>query len=96
MVQLALARREVTTAIRQSQSALAGAERGRAAAERAAAGLERRRGQMERAWRAGEMPLIEVVRANAVAFDAAFARDKARTTLGAAQIRVQLAAGLLP
>ena len=96
MVQLALARREVTTAIRQSQSALAGAERGSAAAERAAAGLERRRGQMERAWRAGEMPLIEVVRANAVAFDAAFARDKARTTLGAAQIRVQLAAGLLP
>ncbi len=96
MVQRALARREVLTGIRQSQAALAGAERGSLAAERAAAELEARRGQIERAWRTGEMPLIEVVRANALAFDAAFERDKARTNLDAARLRLQLAEGVLP
>ena len=96
MVQLAVARREVLTGIRQSQAALAGAERGSAAAVRAAAELERRRGQIDRAWRAGEMPLVEVVRANALAFDAAYARDKAFTELGAARFRVQLAKGVVP
>jgi outer membrane protein TolC len=96
MVQLALARREVLTAIGQAQVARAGAERGSVAAEKAALELDRRRGQIDRAWRAGEMPLIEVVRANALAFDAAYARDKARTMLGAAGLRVRLAEGEVP
>ena len=95
-VQLMLVRREVTAAIKQSAAILAGAERGSAAAVRAAADLEKRRGEIERAWKLGEMPLIEVVRANAIAFDAAYARDKARTDLDAARLRLRLAQGTLP
>jgi len=95
-VQLALTRREVLAGVRQAEAVLAGAERGTVAAARAASELERRRGQIDRAWRMGEMPLVEVVRANAVAFDAGFARDKALTELSAARLRLQLAEGVLP
>lgn len=95
-VQLVTAQREVLSGIQQAQAMLAGAERGSAASVRAAAGLEKRRGQIERAWRLGEMPLIEVVRANALAFDAEYARGKARTDLAAARLRLQLAEGVLP
>ena len=95
-VQLTLAQRDVLTGVRQAEAMLAGAERSSAAVERAAAELEKRRGQVERAWRVGEMPLIEVVRANALAFDAEYARDKARTDLCVARLRLRLAEGLLP
>lgn len=95
-VQLTLAQREVQSSIQQAQALLDGAQRGSAASVRAAAGLEKRRGQIERAWRVGEMPLIEVVRANALAFDAEYARDKARTDLAAARLRLRLAEGVLP
>jgi len=95
-VQLTLAQREVQSGIQQAQAMLVGAERGSAASVRAAAELEKRRGQIERAWRTGEMPLIEVVRANALAFDAEYARDKARTDLAAARLRLRLAEGALP
>lgn len=95
-VQLTMAQREVQAGTQQAQAMLAGAERGSAAAARAAAELERRRGQIERAWRVGEMPLIEVVRANALAYDAEYARDKARTDLAAARLRLRLATGILP
>ncbi len=95
-VQLVAIRREVGAGLKQAEALLAGFERGSAAAVRAASALEKRRGQVERAWRAGEMPLIEVVRANAVAFDSAFARDKAQTDLAAARLRLRLAGGMLP
>jgi len=95
-VQLALAQREVLSGIRQAQAMLYGAERSSAASVRAAAELERRRGQIGRAWRVGEMPLIEVVRANALAYDAEYARDKARTDLAAARLRLRLTEGTLP
>ena len=95
-VQAVMARREVGAAIGRAQAILAGTERGSAAAERAAAELEKRRGQIERAWRLGEMPLIELVRANALAFDAAYARDKTRTERASALIGLQLAQGALP
>lgn len=95
-VQLTLAQREVAAGLQQAQAMLAGAERSSAASTRAAAELDKRRGQIERAWRLGEMPLIEVVRANALAYDAEYARDKAHTDLAAARLRLRLAAGLLP
>ena len=95
-VQLTLAQREVQSGVQQAQAMLAGAERGSAASVRAGAELEKRRGQIERAWRTGEMPLIEVVRANALAYDAEYARDKARTDLAAARLRLRLAEGALP
>lgn len=95
-VQLALARREVLAGFRQAQAILGGAERGSVAADRAASELDKRRGQIERAWRMGEMPLIEVVRANALAYDAQFNRDRARTDLAAARLRLRLSEGALP
>ena len=96
MAQLTLAQREVLAGVQQAQAMLTGAERSSAASTRAAAELDKRRGQIERAWRVGEMPLIEVVRANALAYDAEYARDKARTDLAAARLRLRLAAGALP
>lgn len=95
-VQLAQARREVTTATAQAEATLSGAERGIAAAARAAAVAEKRRGQIERAWRLGEMPLIELVRANAFAFDAALTNTRARTQRDAARLAFRLAQGTLP
>ncbi len=95
-VQLVQAERQVTAELQQSVATLAGARQGSAAATRAASSLVTRRGQIERAWRAGEMPLIEVVRANALAFDAELARDKARSQLLAAQQRVRIAEGVVP
>ncbi len=73
-----------------------GAQEAELAAGRAAGEQERRRGMIERAWRLGEMPLIEVVRANALAFDARLAQTKSRTALDAARLRIGLANGLLP
>lgn len=95
-VELALARREVILAARQTEAVIGGAERASQSAIRAATELEKRRGQIERAWRAGEMPLIEVVRANALAFDASYAREKAATELVTARQRLRLAEGILP
>ena len=95
-VQLALARREVLSELRQSEAMLVGAEHGSIAANRAAEELERRRSQIERAWRLGEMPLIEMVRANALAFDAAYAAGKVRIDLDTARLRQLLAQGVLP
>ena len=96
MVQLAVARREVTVGLSQAAVMLAGAERANAQAARAADALERRRGQIERAWKLGEMSLIEVVRADALAFDAAYASGKADADLAAARLRMVLARGIVP
>ncbi|MGI4955767.1 MAG: TolC family protein, partial [Janthinobacterium lividum] len=95
-VQQVQAERQVLAELQSAQGALEAARQGSAAATRAAGSLTIRRGQIERAWRAGEMPLIEVLRANAVAFDAELVRDKSRTVLQASQQRLQIAAGLLP
>ena len=95
-VRVALAQRGVVAGVRQAEATLAGAERGSAAAARAATDLDRRRGQIERAWRLGEMPLIEVVRSDALAFDAELARGRALTERDAARQRLRLAQGILP
>ena len=65
-------------------------------ADRSAAELEKRRGQIERAWRLGEMAFIELVRANALAYDAEAARDKARLGSTTAQLQLQIAEGVIP
>ena len=94
VVQLVQAQRAVLAAVRQAEAVLAGAERGSVAAERAAAGLVKRRGQIGRAWQVGEMPLIELVRANALSYDAEAAREKARTELATARLHLRLAQGV--
>lgn len=95
-VRLEQARRDALAALCQSSIAVTAAERNQAAAARSAALLDQRRVKIERAWRAGEIALIEVFRANSMAFDADLARDRAATSLAAARIRAQLAQGVLP
>ena len=95
-VQLEMARRRVAAAVAQGRVMLDAAERASVAAERGAAALEKRRGQIERAWRLGEMPFIELVRANALAFDAESARENARTGRAAAALQLRIAQGALP
>ena len=95
-VQLELARRQVLARLRQAEAEQAAARQAFAAAEQAAGQWTRRQGQIERAWRLGEMALIELVRANALAYDAELARAKAQTGLDAARIRLLLAQGAVP
>lgn len=95
-VQLEQARRQVLLEMRQADALLHGAKQAEADADRAARDQDRRRGMIERAWRAGEMSLIEVVRADALAFDASLAQAKGRTVLDAARLRLTLAEGVLP
>jgi outer membrane protein TolC len=91
-----IARREVSAQLHEALAALTGASDSAMAARQAAEALLRRRGQIERAWELGEMSLIEVVRANAMAFDADLVNQKAETILQAARLRLRLAAGELP
>ena len=87
IVRATLVRRDIEVAFAMAMAMRDGAQRASEAADRAAAALRRRRGQIERAWRVGEMPFIELVRANAQALDSDLARSRARTGLQAAQLR---------
>ncbi len=93
---LTLARRGVVAAAHDALLRLASAERLCATTARTAADLDRRRTEIEHAWRVGEMPTIELVRADAVAADADLSRDEARTRRDAARWAASLAAGILP
>ncbi len=95
LVRLELTCRRVTVAVQQADITLAEAEQAAVAARRAAASLDKWSGQIERAWGLGEMPLIEVVRADSYAFDADLARDTAQTEVDAARHRARLAEGVL-
>lgn len=95
-VQLENARRQVMIEYRQASAVLAAAITSEVAARRVAEAEARRQGMVERAWRLGEMPLIEVVRAYALSFDARLAQVKSRTSLDAARLRLLLASGVLP
>lgn len=95
-VQLELTRRQIAAEIARATLLVTVTERASAAAERGAAEWSKRRGQTERAWRLGEMPLIELVRANAAAYEAEAASVKARTGRTAAMIRLAIAEGAIP
>ncbi len=95
-VQLELARRQVAAEIGRARVMLSASDRASVAAERAAADWAKRRGQIERAWRLGEMPLIEVVRANANAYEAEASNVRARTARAAATVRLAIAEGVIP
>ena len=95
-VALEQTRRAVLASVRQADAASAAAAAADKIVAQAADEQERRRGMIERAWRLGEMPLIEVVRADAAASDAAFTATRSRTTLAAARLRLVLAEGRLP
>ena len=93
---LALARREVALEMRQSEAAVDGSRAAASAEARAASALDRRAAEVERAWRIGEMPLIELVRARQSAFAADVDRARARIALQAAVLRLGLAQGEIP
>lgn len=95
-VQLELARRQVLAEIGRARVMAAASGRASEAAERGAANWVKRRGQIERAWRLGEMPLIELVRANAAAYEAEAASVRARNARAASMIRLAIAEGALP
>lgn len=93
---LELARRAVEAAIRAALVAQAASGRASLAADRAAGALTERNREIRQAWLLGEMPLIEVTRAQTAAFDAVLARARAHSRLQAATDRVTLASGSLP
>ena len=93
---LTLVRRAVVAEAHDALLRLASAERLCATSGRAAADLDRRRVEIAHAWRLGEAPTIELIRADAVASDADLARDEAATRRDAARWRAELASGLLP
>lgn len=95
-VQLELTRRQVAAQIAAARVVLVASERAVTAADRSAAELEKRRGQIERAWKLGEISFIELARANALAYDAEAARDKARVGGITAQLQLQIAEGVIP
>ena len=96
LVQLELIRRQVAAQAELARATVLAADRASLAATQGVAVLEQRRGQIERAWRLGEMPLIELVRANALAFNAESARDKAHIDRVAAALDLEIAAGTMP
>lgn len=89
-------RRQIVAQYRAANATLLAAEQAKALASQAASEQQRRRGMVARAWRVGEMPLIEVIRADALAFDAQLAQERSRTALDAARLRVSLTEGVLP
>lgn len=95
-VQLELTRRQIAAQIAAARVVLVASERAVSAADRSAAELEKRRGQIERAWQLGEISFIELVRANALTYDAEAMRDKARVGSITAQLQMQIAEGLIP
>ncbi|MBK3773538.1 TolC family protein [Azospirillum aestuarii] len=90
------ATRTVESDIRQARLAhQAASERLSIARDRAAA-LRARLSNIERARRAGEISLVEYVRAQEAAFEADLARATAEVQLGAARARMNQSLGVLP
>uniref|UniRef100_UPI003899536C TolC family protein n=1 Tax=Azospirillum isscasi TaxID=3053926 RepID=UPI003899536C len=90
------ATRTVESDIRQARFAhQAASERLSIARDRAAA-LRARLSNIERARRAGEISLVEHVRAQEAAFEADLARATAEVQLGAARARMNQSLGVLP
>jgi cobalt-zinc-cadmium efflux system outer membrane protein len=95
-VQLDRTRRGVLAELREARVMLQGAEDAASAASSAAAAQRKRLSMVQHAWRLGEAPLIELVRANGAAFDAQLEQVRSRTTLSAARLQLVLAEGDIP
>ena len=90
------ARRRVLVDLTRSWVQLAAARRAHGAAVRASRTLGSRQSEIERAWRLGEMPEIEVVRAQQLAFDAKSIAARSDVLIDAATWRMAFAQGVLP
>lgn len=93
---LALLERELGIETRQARLALEAAETQRRLSEAAFRALEARRRQLEGAYAAGEIPLVELVRARVGAFDADLARARAQAARDRARSRLNQALGAMP
>ena len=96
MADLERARRRVLVDVTRSWAQLAAARRAHGAALRAAQTLQSRSKEVERAWRLGEMPEIEVIRAQQLAFDAEATAARSDVLIDAATWRMAFAEGVLP
>ncbi len=86
---LTLARGRTRTRLAAAQDIARGSEARHAA-------LAERAGLVDRAWRGGELPLVELVRARAALADADAARRRARAELGRAFSQLNQVAGVEP
>ncbi len=96
LAELERSRRRVLVDLTRSWAQLAAARRAQGASARAAAALGMRQGEIERAWRLGEMPEIEVIRAQQLAFDARATEARNKVLIEAATWRMAFAEGILP
>jgi outer membrane protein TolC len=94
--QLLLLRRELEIEVRQARIALEAAQAQVRLTGEAARTLEQRRRQLEQAYAAGEMPLVEVIRARTASFDADLTFARARAALDRARARLNQALGVMP
>ena len=88
--------RQVQLEIVQTSTSLRAARGAQAATARLARELDRRASAMERAWRVGEAPLIELLRARQAAFDADSQNARADISSQVALLRTTLATGAMP
>lgn len=94
--QLALLERDLAIEQRQARLALEAARERRLLAEEGFRALDRRRAQLDQAYTAGEMPLVEVIRARVAAFDADLGRARARAGQDRARAFLNQALGVMP
>lgn len=94
--ELARVQRLVRLELVQSRAQLGAARRARDAGAVAARQLAARATTIGHAWRLGEMPLIEVVRAQQASFDATLIATRAAVAADVASLRMSLAGGVVP
>jgi outer membrane protein TolC len=94
--QLILQERELELEARQARLALQAAQSLLRLSEAGFAALDQRRRQLEPAYSAGEIPLVELVRARVAAFDADLGRARARAAVNRTRSRLNQALGVVP
>lgn len=94
--QLALLQRELEIETRQARLAFEAAQAQLRLTETGFRTLDQRRRQLEQGYTAGEMPLVEVIRARTAAFDADLTRARARANQDRARARLNQALGVMP
>ncbi len=94
--ELTRVQRLVRLGLVQSRAQLDAARRARDAGTVAARQLAARAATIGHAWHLGEMPLIEVVRAQQASFDATLIATRAAVAADVASLRMSLAGGVVP
>jgi outer membrane protein TolC len=88
--------REIVSGLRQARAALDAAERQRRLMDEAFRALDMRRAQLERGFTAGELPLVELLRARLAAHEAELSRARAEVARRRARAQLNQMAGEVP